>query len=139
MSLSQQSVRFRFFQVIKELSHDTLSQYCNLDYGREIAIISEHENGKIIGLVTLIIEPNRKKAEYAIMICDAWQGLGLGSKLMDYIIRIAQDFKITTVYGIVSRMNTKMLSLCERIGFEKKLTDEYTVETTFTIPNKSKN
>jgi acetyltransferase len=139
MSLSKQSVRFRFFQVIKELSHDTLSQYCNLDYNREIAIISEHENGQIIGVVTLIIEPNRKKAEYAIMISDAWQGLGLGSKLMDYIIGIAQDFEITTVYGLVSSANTKMLSLCERIGFETKLTDEDTVETTLTIPNKSKN
>ena len=139
MSLSQQSVRFRFFQVIKELSHDTLSQYCNLDYNREIAIISEHEKGQIMGVVTLIIEPNRKKAEYAIMISDAWQGLGLGSKLMDYIIGIAKDFEITTVHGIVSKTNTKMLSLCERIGFETKLTDEYTVETTLNIANKSKN
>jgi acetyltransferase len=136
MSLSQQSVRFRFFQVIKELSHDTLAQYCNLDYNREIAIISEHENGQIIGAVTLIIEPNRKKAEYAIMISDAWQGLGLGSKLMDYIIGIAQDFEITSLYGIVSSANKKMLSLCERIGFETKLTDEETVETTLTISNK---
>jgi len=106
---------------------------------REIAIISEHEKGQIIGVVTLIVEPNRKKAEYAIMISDAWQGLGLGSKLMDYIIGIAKDFEITTVYGIVSNANTKMLSLCERIGFETKLADEDTVETTLNIANKSKN
>ena len=40
-SLSEESVRFRFFQIIKEMSHDTLSRYCNLDYDREIAIIAE--------------------------------------------------------------------------------------------------
>ena len=40
-SLSQESMRFRFFQIMKELSHETLTRYCNLDYDREIAIVAE--------------------------------------------------------------------------------------------------
>ena len=43
-SLSEQSVRFRFFETIKEMSHDTLSRYCNLDYDREIAIVAQLED-----------------------------------------------------------------------------------------------
>src|SRR5208283_4964515 len=49
-SLSEESVRFRFFEIIKEMSHDTLSRYCNLDYDREIAIVAELQNDRrIIG------------------------------------------------------------------------------------------
>ena len=54
-SLSEESVRFRFFEIIKEMSHDTLSRYCNLDYDREIAIVAELQNdGRLIGVVRLI-------------------------------------------------------------------------------------
>lgn len=128
LSLSQESVRFRFFQVIKEMSHDTLSKNCNLDYDREIAIVSELNDGQMVGVVTLITEPDRKRAEYAIMIGDKWQGLGLGLKLMEHMIRIAEDLKIQVVFGIVSAANRKMISLCNRLGFETHLIDEDTVE-----------
>ena len=84
-SLSEESVRFRFFEIIKEMSHDTLSRYCNLDYDREIAIVAELQNERrIIGAVRLILDAERKNGEFAIMVSDSWHRLGLGSKLMDY-------------------------------------------------------
>jgi acetyltransferase len=132
-NLSQESLRFRFFQVIKEMSHEMLSKNCNVDYDREIAIVSELENGQIIGVVTLILEPNRKRAEYAIMVGDAWQSLGLGSKLMDYIIHVAEDLRVKIIYGIVSSANHKMVSLCGKLGFEAKPMAECTVEMSLTI------
>ena len=45
-SLSPQTMRFRFFEIIKELSHETLTRYCNLDYDREIAIVAESPSRK---------------------------------------------------------------------------------------------
>jgi acetyltransferase len=128
-SLSSESVRLRFFQIIKELSHDTLSRYCNLDYDREVAIVAELQNdGRIIGVVRLIRDPDRKRGEFAVMVGDAWHGLGLGSKLMDYIIDIAKDLKLESIYSLVSSANYKMVNLCSKIGFETKPVDEYTVE-----------
>ncbi len=93
-SLSAQSVRFRFFETIKEMSHDTLSRYCNLDYDREIAIVAQLEDRSLIGVVRLILDAEAKKGEFAIMVSDSWHGLGLGSKLMDYIIDIGKDLKL---------------------------------------------
>src|SRR5512139_3434268 len=64
-SLSLESVRFRFFEIIKELSHDKLSRYCNLDYDREIAIIAKLDgDDKIIGVVRLILDSTLAGSEF---------------------------------------------------------------------------
>jgi len=133
-SLSRESVLFRFFQVIKELSHDTLSRYCNLDYDREIAIVAELPDGRLIGVVRLILGSDRKTGEFAITVGDSWHGLGLGSKLMDYIIKIANDLKVEAIYSMVSSANYKMVNLCGKMGFEEKPVDEFTVEMWKTVP-----
>ena len=127
-SLSEESVRFRFFEIIKEMSHDTLSRFCNIDYDREIAIVAELPNdGGIVGVVRLIFDSERKKGEFAITVGDEWHGLGLGSKLMDYIIEIAKDLKLESIYSCVSRANYKMINLSCKMGFEAEPVDEFTV------------
>ncbi len=132
-SLSIQSVRFRFFETIKELSHDTLSRYCNLDYDREIAIVAQLDDGNIIGVVRLILDFEAKKGEFAVMVSDSWHGLGLGSKLMEVIIDIGRDLKLETIYSDVSPENTKMLLLCGNKGFTAKSKDEYSTFMSLTL------
>ena len=133
-SLSAESVRFRFFQTIKEMSHDTLSRYCNLDYDREIAIVAQLEDSRLIGVVRLILDGDRRNGEFAIMVSDSWHGLGLGSKLMDYIIDIGKDLKLETIYSDVSPENTKMVNLCGNKGFTSKSEDEFSVFMSMTLP-----
>ena len=36
----------RFFHIIKELSHEALVRFCNIDYDREMAIIAEVREGE---------------------------------------------------------------------------------------------
>jgi acetyltransferase len=127
-SLSEESIRFRFFEIIKEMSHDTLTRYCNLDYDREIAIVAELQNERrIIGAVRLVLDADGKNGEFAIMVGDSWQGLGLGSKLMDHIMDVAGDLKLETIYSYVIRSNTKMIDMCTKKGFEIKSIDEYNI------------
>jgi acetyltransferase len=133
-SLSAQSVRFRFFETIKEMSHDTLSRYCNLDYDREIAIVAQLEDSNLVGVVRLILDTERKNGEFAVMVSDSWHGLGLGSKLVDYIIDIGKDLKLESISSDVNPENTKMLNLCGNKGFLSKSSDEYSVNMTLTLP-----
>jgi acetyltransferase len=128
-SLSAESMRFRFFEIIKEMSHEALTRYCNLDYDREIAIIAElQENNKpIVGAVRLIVEPGGKNGEFAIVVGDKWQGLGLGSKLMDLLAEMGKDMRVDKIYGYVSASNYKMLYLCKKKGFKVDTLDEETV------------
>lgn len=133
-SLSEESVRFRFFETIREMSHDTLSRYCNLDYDREIAIVAQLEDCSLIGVVRLILDSERKNGEFAVMVSDSWHGLGLGTKLTDYIIEIGKDLKLEAIYSEISPENTKMLNLCQNKGFTVKSSDEYSVNMTMTLP-----
>ena len=134
-SLSEETMRFRFFEIFKEMSHETLTKYCNLNYDREIAIIAEHQgqNRQLVGAVRLTVESNGKNAEFAIMVSDQLQGAGLGSKLMDTLAAIAHDKKLEQIHGYVMASNYKMLTLCYRKGFKSAMLDEYTVEVTLPV------
>ncbi|MCS7114310.1 MAG: bifunctional acetate--CoA ligase family protein/GNAT family N-acetyltransferase [Nitrososphaerota archaeon] len=124
-SLSEDTMRLRFFQVCKEFSHETLTRHCNLDYDREIAMVAEMqgEKRKIIGVSLLTADPGRKSGEFAVVVGDQWQGLGLGSKLMDCIIEIGRDMGLETIYGYMASDNSRMIDLCAKKGFKIQRVD----------------
>jgi acetyltransferase len=135
-SLSPKTMRFRFFGIIKAMSHEALTRYCNLDYDREIAIVAElQENSKpLIGAVRLIIDSEGKSGEYAVLVRDQWQGFRLGSKLMDHLIEIARDMRVKRIYGYVMADNVNMLRLCKKKGFKVETLDEETVLASLLLP-----
>jgi acetyltransferase len=135
-SLSEETMRLRFFQIIKEIPHETLTRYCNLDYDREVAIVAETKEDKrrILGVGRLIVKPGRECGEFAVVVADKWQELGLGSKLIDYTIEIAKDLGLETVYGYIISMNTKMVHLCTSKGFRMEAVDEEVTKATLELP-----
>jgi len=139
-SYSEETMRFRFFQVIKEMSHETLTRYCNIDYNREIAIVAEmeEEKKKIIGVVRLILQPGRKCGEFAVAVGDQWQGHGLGSKLVDYIIEISKDIGLENICGDVLSNNLKMIHLCQSKGFKMEPVDEEMTRASLDLKPKEK-
>jgi len=134
-SLSAESMRFRFFEVFKEMTHDTLARYCNLDYDRQIAIVAElqQSNGQIIGAGRVIAEPDGKSGEFAVLVCDPWQGFGLGSLLMDHIISVARDMRLAIIFAHVLSNNYKMIRLSEKKGFKMEMLDEETVKASLNL------
>jgi acetyltransferase len=120
-TFSDETQRFRFFSPMRTWSHATLVRYTNIDYDREIAIIAElTEKGtrKMIGVVRMIMEPpDFKTAEVAIVVGDPWQGLGLGSKMIDCIIDIAKDKNLESIYGLILRDNSRSIELFKKKGF----------------------
>jgi acetyltransferase len=121
--LSRESMRFRFFYLIKDITHDMLTRFCNIDYDREMAIVAEYtSNGKRrnVGVGRLIIEPGGGTAEFAILVADDFQGCGLGLKLCDMLLGIAQEKKLHNIYGTVLSDNRKMLGLARKLGFTIK-------------------
>ncbi|HBI22951.1 MAG TPA: acetyl-CoA synthetase [Nitrospiraceae bacterium] len=119
-TLSEDTLRGRFFQILKKISHEMLVRFCNIDYDREMAIIAEFkesEKKRIIGIGRLIIEPDFKKSEFAVIVHDEFQGKGMGYKLVDMLIGIAQEKGLGEVYGTVLTDNVRMLRVCEGLGF----------------------
>jgi acetyltransferase len=120
-TFSEETQRFRFFSPMRTWSHATLVRYTNIDYDREIAIIAnltEDGEKKMIGVVRMILEPpDFKTAEVAIVVGDPWQGLGLGTKMIDCIIKIARDRNLESIYGLILRDNNRSIHLFEKKGF----------------------
>ena len=134
-SLSTESMRFRFFEVIKEIPHERLARYCNLDYDRQIAIVAELQrpDRQIIGAGRVITNPEGRSGEFAVLVSDTWQGLGLGSMFMDYIISMAGNMRLETIVGYVTSSNHKMLTLCKKKGFGLETLDEDTVKASLSF------
>jgi acetyltransferase len=128
--LSTETSRFRFFQIIKDLPHDALVRFCNIDYDREMAIIAETREGDRnveIGVSRLILEANKKRGEFAVVVTDRYQGKGLGIKLVDMLIEFAKEKGIETIYGTVMAENLRMIRLCEKLGFSTRREQESTI------------
>jgi acetyltransferase len=135
-NFSEESIRFRFFQILKDTPHETRVRYCNIDYDREIAVVAElTEEGRkrILGVVRASIEPDGKTAEIAFIIADPWQGLGLGTKMVDYVLEICRDMKLETIFAIMLADNQRAISLMKKMGFDVKYMEDGTVKGTLNL------
>ncbi|MFH1591473.1 MAG: acetate--CoA ligase alpha subunit [archaeon] len=120
---SEETQRFRFFGPIKNITHDLLVRYTQIDYDREMAIIAEiKEKGKkrMAGVVRLIADAYNETAEFAIVVADPWQNQGLGDKLADYILRIAKKRSVKKVHAYFLKDNDIMRHMFEKRKFSIK-------------------
>jgi acetyltransferase len=130
-NFSDESIRYRFFQMIKDTPHEVRVRYCNIDYDREIAIVAElteRSRKRILGVSRLSIEPSGKSGELAFIVGDQWQGLGLGTKLVDYTLEIAKEMNIEMVYAIMLPDNNRALNLTKKMGFKLEYLSDGTVK-----------
>jgi len=129
-SLSKKTMIERFFSPIKNMTHEMLTRFCNIDYDREIAIVASKKEGDknlVIGISDLIIEQNLR-AQFAVLIQDSYQAKGLGQKLIDVLIGIAQEKGLEEIFGVVLSENNRMLKLLKRLGFKESLSSYGTTE-----------
>ncbi len=137
-NFSERTQRYRFFQLIKDISHEQLIRYTQIDYDREIAIIAEvTENGKqmMAGVVRLIADQYNETAEFAIVIADPWQNQGLGNKFTDYICKIAKARGIQKIYANILANNHIMLHMFRERGFNMiKVEDSFYAELIINEP-----
>lgn len=57
------------------------------------------------------------RAEWAIVVADAWQGRGLGEKLLRRLIDSAREAGVETLSDITFATNAGMLALARKLGF----------------------
>ena len=118
-SLSEETLRERFYHTIRNITHDMHVRFCNIDYDREMAIVAEvRENGgrRLAGIGSFNIEADLKKCEFSVIVHDDFQGKGLAHKLVDILIGIADEKGLEEFYGYIQPGNRKMVKLCEKLG-----------------------
>ncbi|MEM2883811.1 MAG: GNAT family N-acetyltransferase [Nitrososphaerales archaeon] len=122
--------------IIKDTPHEVRVRYCNIDYDREIAIVAElneEERKRILGVVRVSLEPDRKKGEIAFIVADPWQGLGLGTKMVDYVIEIAKEMGVESLYAIMLPDNYQAMKLTKKMGFTLQKMEDGLVKATLSL------
>jgi acetyltransferase len=119
-TVSEETLRGRFFVSHINITHEMLVRFVNIDYDREVAIVAELTRGKkkrIIGVGRLMGEADRRRGEFAVIVHDEFQTRGLGFKLTDTIIGIAQEKGLRQISGYIDSNNRRMLRVVAELGF----------------------
>lgn len=118
--LSEESRYFRFMHALKRLSPQMLSRFTQLDYDREMALITTVSEGgaeREIAVARYAADRRPDTCEFAIAVADDWQRRGVARLLMDELVRIARDRGFRTMVGMVLAQNRPMLEFAESLGF----------------------
>jgi acetyltransferase len=122
-SLSQETLRTRFFTSLTSITHEWLVLFCDTDYDRHLAIVAEimeKEKRRIIGVGTLHVDPEKNSGEFALLVHDHFQRKGLASKLMQLIMEQGREKGLEEIEGQILSDNDKMLGLARKLGFTRK-------------------
>lgn len=116
--VTDQDLRLRFFNVVRNPGHAFLARLTQLDYARAMAFAALDEQDQLLGVVRLHSDAAHETGEYAILLRSDLKGQGLGWKLMEIIIRYAKSDGLKAIEGQVLTENTTMLTMCTRLGFD---------------------
>jgi acetyltransferase len=119
-NLSPQSKFKRFMGELKELSPDQLYHFTHPDHEHETAYVvirSTVAGEEQIGVGRFAAEPGSETCEFAITIADAWQGKGLGKRIINALTRDAKARGLKRIEGYVLAANARMLDFCRGLGF----------------------
>jgi acetyltransferase len=118
--LSAESSYLRFHGTIKDLSRKDLKKFTEPDSRNAVALIVLHsgENGEEeIGVARYVIDPDRMNCEFAIVVADAWQKRGIGTRLMKALISHLQVSGVKQISGSVIKRNSTMRKFMKEMDF----------------------
>lgn len=119
-NLSPQSKFKRFMGELKELSPGQLYKFTHPDHSREAAYVvirSTVAGEEEIGVGRFAVNEDGESCEFAVTVADAWQGKGVGGRLMRALMRDARARGLKRIEGYVLGANEGMLAFMRRLGF----------------------
>jgi acetyltransferase len=126
-ALSPTSRYRRFHGPLRELSADTLDYLTQVDYRAHLALLAEtfDADGEEVQVaearwVLRVADGDGLDAgvaDFAIAVADAWQGRGLGSRMLEALVRSARDAGVRRLEGSVLAENDPMRGLMRARGW----------------------
>jgi acetyltransferase len=118
-NLSDHARHFRFGTAMKELTREMLVRFTQIDYDRELALLGLVEQGgrEVEIAVARYARTSPEAADVAIVVGDAWQGKGIGRRLLVRLIELARAQGIQRLEGEMLSENLPIRNLLASLGF----------------------
>src|SRR3954463_14770656 len=117
---SAQSLQRRFFVMKRHFSDKERAFFMDIDFKNHVALVARAEEvgAEVVvgGGRYVVFEPGR--AEMAFMVVDAWQGRGVGSRLMRHLVKIASEAGLKELTAEVLPENAAMRKVFGKFGFK---------------------
>ncbi len=75
----------------------------------------------LIGVARYAREADERSCEFALVIADAWQGRGIGRRMLAKLIAVARARGYARMIGDVLSSNRPMQELVKKLGFRLQL------------------
>ena len=115
--LSPESVYHRFFAPMPQPRRAALMHLAGLDSQAHEAMVAEVD-GEIVGVARYDGRPGEDDAEVAVIVEDAWQNRGLGTRLLRHLARVGARRGLTGFRAVVLGENRRALPFLRRLSPE---------------------
>ena len=121
----------KFLQNIspESMYHRFLTQGCTrkwlqeefFDYNQDcdiaiLAVLRDGKDERVIGESRYFLNNATNEAEFAVLVQDYYQRRGIGTYMLDYLVKAAKERGINALYACVHRGNLAMCRFLEKSG-----------------------
>jgi len=117
---SDEAKFYRFFYSVKTMDHDKMQEYVNVDYNKEMSIVglSGRPGDQTIMAEARFVRDDRSYyGEVAFLIDDSFQGIGIGSYMLDLLIQLAKELGLMGLTAEVLSDNLPMKKVFEKANY----------------------
>lgn len=117
---SEEAKFYRFFYSVKTMSHDKMQEYVNVDYSKEMSIVGlsgKPGDETIVAEARFVMDDRSYYGEVAFLIDDSYQGLGIGSHMLNLLIQIAKEQGLMGLTAELLSDNLPMKKIFEKANY----------------------
>ena len=113
--LSRETVYRRFHAPLHGLPGAAGRRLADVDHDLREAVVAD-VGGEVVGVARYDRSPgDPSTAEFAVVVEDAWQGVGLGRQLLSELIELARSRGVVTLTATVQPDNDRVIRLVRRL------------------------
>jgi len=121
-SLSDKTIYERWLNAIQRKPEQDALDYLDVDYKDRMVMVAEVQLGakesELVGVSRYYLDARTNYADAAVVIRDDWQGQGLGTQLLGYLLQIAREQGVAGFTAEILKENVGMLHLLHKYGLD---------------------
>lgn len=116
--VSPEDIRFRFLSGLDRVDHDRIAAMVRVDYRRTISFLAfEPDSRSVIATAMLAADPDRTRAEVALVTRADMRERGLSWTLFEHVLRYAEAERIGVVEALEFADHDPAIRMAREMGF----------------------